>query len=303
MFRLYATFQCTVVVPPGVYGGETINVMAPDGTGRVVAAVVPNGMGPGSQFQVRFPPSFAPSAPPEPKQELYKPDFSTATANGSGASYPMAAATLVNEAEEPPPFSMALDLPPPTMSYSPDTGLTQSAEYQSQPQTYQQTQQSTSLSPGQKLVRVRVPPGVAPGTTIQVGIPDEPGRVLTAQVPPNATEFNVAYYPSSNLPTVAASSSSYTYNNNNNNNYPTTASMPPVPSYNSYPPNNNNYNRYNNNNNNRYNNNNNNYNNGYNNNNNNNRPGIGGLILPVLGGAAIGAAAMELLDGDGFGDW
>jgi hypothetical protein len=54
---------------------------------------------------------------------------------------------------------------------------------------------------------VRVPPGVAPGSTINIQVPDEPGRVLSAQVPPNASEFNLAYYPSNAaaaIPTVTA---------------------------------------------------------------------------------------------------
>lgn len=50
----------------------------------------------------------------------------------------------------------------------------------------------------QKLLLVRVPPGTAPGTTLHVSIPDEPGRLVAAQVPPNVSEFQVAYTPSVN---------------------------------------------------------------------------------------------------------
>jgi hypothetical protein len=47
---------------------------------------------------------------------------------------------------------------------------------------------------GQKLLLVRVPPGTPPGTTLHVSIPDEPGRILAAQVPPgNVQEFHVSY--------------------------------------------------------------------------------------------------------------
>lgn len=42
---------------------------------------------------------------------------------------------------------------------------------------------------------VKVPPGVSPGTTIQVQIPGE-NRMVSAQVPPEVSEFHVAYEPS-----------------------------------------------------------------------------------------------------------
>ncbi|CAB9525322.1 expressed unknown protein [Seminavis robusta] len=48
---------------------------------------------------------------------------------------------------------------------------------------------------GQKLILVRVPPGTAPGTTLHVEVPDEPGRILAAQVPRGVSEFQVAYMP------------------------------------------------------------------------------------------------------------
>jgi hypothetical protein len=47
---------------------------------------------------------------------------------------------------------------------------------------------------GQKLLLVRVPPGTPAGTTLHVSVPDEPGRILAAQVPPgNVSEFHVSY--------------------------------------------------------------------------------------------------------------
>lgn len=48
----------------------------------------------------------------------------------------------------------------------------------------------------EKLLSVRVPPGTPPGTTLHVSVPDEPGRILAAQVPPgNVTKFHVSYIP------------------------------------------------------------------------------------------------------------
>jgi len=46
----------------------------------------------------------------------------------------------------------------------------------------------------QSLMLVKVPPGVSPGTTIQVQIPGE-NRMVSAQVPHGVSEFHVAYEP------------------------------------------------------------------------------------------------------------
>ena len=57
-----------------------------------------------------------------------------------------------------------------------------------------QTVTPRPVPPSQKLLLVRVPPGTAPGATLHVSVPDEPGRILAAQVPPgNVPEFHVAY--------------------------------------------------------------------------------------------------------------
>lgn len=68
---------------------------------------------------------------------------------------------------------------------------------QPQPRPQQQQQQQpypSSLSAGQKLLVVRVPRGTLAGTTLHVSVPDEPGRILAAQVPPgNVHEFHVSY--------------------------------------------------------------------------------------------------------------
>jgi hypothetical protein len=58
-------------------------------------------------------------------------------------------------------------------------------------------------SPGgrEKLLSVRVPPGTPSGTTLHVSVPDEPGRILAAQVPPgNVRKFHVSYIPSERPP-------------------------------------------------------------------------------------------------------
>lgn len=52
----------------------------------------------------------------------------------------------------------------------------------------------SSSSKSQKLLLVRVPKGTPAGTTLHVSVPDEPGRLLAAKVPPgNVHEFHVSY--------------------------------------------------------------------------------------------------------------
>jgi hypothetical protein len=48
------SFYTVVVLPEGVFAGQTIHVQAPDG--RLNAIVVPPGFGPGSKFTVEFAP-------------------------------------------------------------------------------------------------------------------------------------------------------------------------------------------------------------------------------------------------------
>jgi hypothetical protein len=48
----------------------------------------------------------------------------------------------------------------------------------------------------EKLLSVRVPSGTLPGTTLHISVPDEPGRILAAQVPPGSVnKFHVSYVP------------------------------------------------------------------------------------------------------------
>lgn len=86
---------------------------------------------------------------------------------------------------------------------------------------------------GQKLILVRVPPGTAPGTTLHVEVPDEPGRILAAQVPPNVSEFQVAYQPRNDTrQTSARPQTAYdvppNQQRNNNNGMMSNAMLPMV---------------------------------------------------------------------------
>lgn len=67
-----------VTLPSGVYGGQTIQVQAPDG--RLNEIVVPDGFGPGSTFTVEF--ADSPAPPPRPTTTT------TATTTATGAARP-----------------------------------------------------------------------------------------------------------------------------------------------------------------------------------------------------------------------
>jgi hypothetical protein len=58
------------------------------------------------------------------------------------------------------------------------------------------TTYTSSHSQQPKLLLVQVPPGVSAGMMLHVEIPDEPGRILSARVPPgNVRQFHVSYIP------------------------------------------------------------------------------------------------------------
>ena len=116
---------------------------------------------------------------------------------------------------------------------------------------------SSPSIPPEKLLLVKVPPGTSPGTTLHVCIPDEPGRVLAATVPPGVSQFHVSYTPQVGRPASHSQGiPNGSFRNNNSNGY---------------------YNRND-------------------QNNNNNGGGMGSMILPLLGGAAMGAGLMSVFD-------
>jgi hypothetical protein len=122
---------------------------------------------------------------------------------------------------------------------------------------------------GEKLLLVRVPPGVLPGSTLHVNIPDEPGRVIAATVPPNVSEFYVSYQPHNALQSgQPRNTNGHPSHTGPRNNYPNNNNGP----RNGYDPNSNGRNGY------------------------NNERGMGSMILPAIGGAALGMFGMSMYD-------
>jgi hypothetical protein len=140
----------------------------------------------------------------------------------------------------------------------------------------QQSPPAIPQLPREKLLLVRVPPGVSPGSTLHVNIPDEPGRVIAATVPPNCSEFHVSYQPHN----PQQSGQPRNINGHPSHNGPRNSYQ-----NNNGPPHNSGYQ-------------NNNGRNGYQNNNRNQNDagGMGGMFLPALGGAALGMVGMSMFD-------
>lgn len=204
-----------VTVPEGVSAGESIQVQATDGSGRCVSAVVPPGMMPGSQFVVEFPPLSQKEAQHTPlavpingKCEMTKQPAITS------GSFPQKVLVSVPEgisagqeiyvtspdgsgqtiaAKVPPGLepgsSFFVEFPPSGSNHAANepTDLMLFPEPASSP-----TAEASGGETDGNTILVKVPPGVPPGATIQVQVPDQPGRVIAAEVPPNVTEFRVA---------------------------------------------------------------------------------------------------------------
>ena len=209
----------SVTVPVGVSGGETIHVLHPDQSGRVIEAVVPSGLKAGTKFYVQAPPQVATTLPGT-SASVISPLAEPALNSGPWHNTP-STAPLAPSAPPMPPLSVETDpwspavtavpIPPPA-SRAPS--LSSSIPPFSQafdsgfPARYTQMNAATALpvsplmSPisqnnniGQmRLVKVVVPPGTEPGSTIHVQVPGE-NRLVAARVPPHCTEFHVEYDP------------------------------------------------------------------------------------------------------------
>jgi len=200
-----------VTVPNGVVGGQIMHVAHPDGSGRLIRAEVPKGLKPGNIFYVKalvgstapsspivtsssIPSHTKPSNPPSPQRQSPVPLADAYPIYGEHIDV----TCLPSPPASPPPFSECLedDFP---LRYTPASGLLPS------PLTVGYQNGGLTSSSGMKTVKVVVPSGTVPGTTIHVQIPGE-NRLVAAQVPPNCREFHVQYDPQE-LTSPAASSS------------------------------------------------------------------------------------------------
>mmetsp|Transcript_16942 Transcript_16942/g.20685 ORF Transcript_16942/g.20685 Transcript_16942/m.20685 type:complete len:348 (-) Transcript_16942:296-1339(-) len=284
-----------VSVPPGKSGGEQIIVCSP--SGKQVGAIIPLGLKPGDTFMVEI-----------PKDEISTPSSSALVPIQDYASAPNQEYNIdmpiASEVKSISPVPIPVPVAP-----------------------FQESRQDTTPAVGnQKLVLVKVPPGVSPGSAIHVQVPGE-NRLIAAQVPPGVTEFHVAYEPQPQPPQyqqpvtvmgqpVSSQQNGYNRNqmktqqnryNRNNYGHANNYSSNSFDSLNNNYPNNNNY--YANNQNNNANNNNNNNNNRFGGNyqsnfggRNSNRGNGMGWLAPVLGGAALMGTAGYMVSHHHHGD-
>lgn len=154
-----------VRVPPGMPVGSVIHVEIP-GENRTVAATVPTNV---SSFHVCYTPRPQPLlAPPKGHAQVQR-DFRQA----------------------------------PRPEYAPPQFQSDDAYYGTQSESSRVIAGTRPAFPEQKLLLVRVPPNTAPGSTVHVSVPDEPGRILAAIVPGGGVrEFHISYQ-SRSVPVVA----------------------------------------------------------------------------------------------------
>jgi hypothetical protein len=176
------------MVPHGVYGGQTVRVMYPDGSGREVEAKVPLGMTAGSVFHIK-----ADLSPP-----VMSPDWHSISGDHTNIK-PMA---LPVRDQSFPYRRNKLDTTDPhqTTTTSPLAARRLSSSDDERADPHHRTNgtnhvdDKTTITNDQKLLKVIVPPHAKVGSTVHVQIPGE-DRFIAAQIPPNCTEFHVQYKP------------------------------------------------------------------------------------------------------------
>jgi hypothetical protein len=310
-----------VIIPPGVQGGQQIQVQTPDG--QTVQARVPSGMTTGQQFLVRIPPrAVTPPASPStlaippqdysmlqpvlPPQDDFVPPLpvdknpwsTTIPVTGSTARSSAYVSPIMTDAVATPVYDhfqgydpvptprpqatqrnkqqlMKVQVPPGVAAGSilhvqvPGGSRTIAAQVPPGVSEFHVAYDDIAVDtnpqppPGQKLLLVRVPPGTLPGAVIHVAIPNEPGRVISATVPPNVSEFHVSYTPQGRQHSGAAAQRNRPLPNNGIQN--SRQHMEET-------------------------------NNSQNSNSPVNQTGMGAYLLPLLGGAALGAAGMSMFD-------
>ena len=168
--------QVSVVVPPGVSEGQTIQVAVPDG--RMIAATIPPRMTNGSTFIVEFPAETATLTDPSAVQSPngYQ-DVNVLPPPISGAPQ---STPLSMPSSNPLPVLPA-PIPVPASMPSPQPAINDGI-----------SNLSAAGSSHQTFILVKVPPNTKPGTTIHVQVPGE-STIIAAQVPPGVDEFHVAY--------------------------------------------------------------------------------------------------------------
>eukprot|EP00934_Nitzschia_sp_Nitz4_P001369 Nitzschia sp. Nitz4//scaffold3_size479765//392720//393836//NITZ4_000169-RA/size479765-processed-gene-1.263-mRNA-1//1//CDS//3329550965//1369//frame0 len=176
-----------VAVPPNIQGGQVIHVAHPDKSGRLIRVQVPLGLKPGDVFHVH-----APSKAIGARHSF----LSLATSNTSGDYDESEATTQQYSSTDYTDGSSTIEpVRPPRMRDGPpvansieDRSLTRKNGGPTDSRIFH----SPALTRQKGIVKVNVPPGVSPGSTIHVQIPGS-NRIVAATVPADCTEFHIEY--------------------------------------------------------------------------------------------------------------
>lgn len=202
-----------VTVPDGMQPGQTIAVLAPDGS-RTVKASIPTGLRPGDSFLVRLAkpirrdiqqsqaqhsihdqttPNFASSldmwlSPADSKRDVES--TTHAYANKPLDKDPVESEPRINHPSE----ENSLEEPNLKILIDPTTEEKRTDNMPALSLNTAPPESPVSPHISQKLLMVQIPPGMTAGQTMHVEVPGE-GRTLTVQIPPNVDSFHVSYTP------------------------------------------------------------------------------------------------------------
>lgn len=182
------------MVPQGMFGGQTIRVAYPDGSGRQVEAQIPLGMTAGSVFHVKVDLSPSVVSPDwhstAAKNQSLNDNVATKNNNTETSSSVASPYRPRNPSPTEHPYNRSLAAKP--ISSTDDTKPLFSHYLEARTPTTAAA--ATTTDKNHKLLKVTVPHDAVAGSTVHVKIPGE-DRYVAAQVPPNCREFHVQYEP------------------------------------------------------------------------------------------------------------
>ena len=167
-----------VVVPPDCKPGQLIQVVAPDGSGRIANAIVPRHCKPGSTFMMKFLPlNEEMDGNGSNNKPVGQHDLALTQETNDGVGVGVASSNQTKQID-------LLDDTPPTENTNPlkERLLPPSNENQSNYEKQEQT------------MMIIVPPGVDAGSTIYAKLPGNDPRFLPVKVPQGGvSQFYVSY--------------------------------------------------------------------------------------------------------------
>jgi len=197
----------TVIVPFNKYGGEEMSVVAPK-SGKTAMVMIPHALRPGEKFQVDIPVASTGTSPeassPPPLLVFEQQGNQCADYNGFQYTHHQATQECNSHYTRDEGRQQIMSMPTPSAPPRYDIYSTSTPVFSHQQQSigafsnYSVAESSLSkpLDNSEKYrVLVKVPPGVAPGQTLEIKVPEDNNRILQVKVPHNIREFYVEYDP------------------------------------------------------------------------------------------------------------